>query len=62
MDDKEKSRERPRTEGAKRQIPPSAGETGGSERIAKRLARAGISSRREAEALIADGRVRVNGT
>ncbi|MBN9079252.1 MAG: pseudouridine synthase [Rhizobiales bacterium] len=32
-----------------------------SERIAKRLARAGISSRREAEALIAAGRVRVNG-
>jgi 23S rRNA pseudouridine2605 synthase len=31
------------------------------ERIAKRLARAGISSRRDAEALIADGRVRVNG-
>ncbi len=31
------------------------------ERIAKRLARAGISSRREAESLITDGRVRVNG-
>ncbi|GHD14069.1 pseudouridine synthase [Tianweitania populi] len=31
------------------------------ERIAKRLARAGISSRRDAEALIADGRIRVNG-
>ena len=31
------------------------------ERIAKRLARAGVSSRREAEALIADGRVKVNG-
>ncbi|MBX3576420.1 MAG: pseudouridine synthase [Rhizobiaceae bacterium] len=39
-------------------------ETGASEegeRIAKRLARAGIASRRDAEALIADGRVRVNG-
>ena len=35
------------------------GET--SERIAKRLARAGISSRRDAELLIADGRVTVNG-
>ena len=46
MDDKEKSKERGRPEG---------------ERIAKRLARAGISSRREAEALIAAGRVRVNG-
>jgi 23S rRNA pseudouridine2605 synthase len=32
-----------------------------SERIARRLARAGIASRRDAEALIADGRVRVNG-
>jgi len=31
------------------------------ERIAKRLARAGIASRREAESLIAAGRVRVNG-
>ena len=32
------------------------------ERIAKRLARAGIASRRDAEALIAAGRVKVNGT
>lgn len=32
-----------------------------AERIAKRLARAGICSRREAEALIQQGRVRVNG-
>lgn len=32
-----------------------------TERIAKRLARAGISSRRDAELLIADGRVAVNG-
>ncbi|WP_306119476.1 MULTISPECIES: pseudouridine synthase [unclassified Roseitalea] len=32
-----------------------------SERIAKRLARAGVASRREAEGLIAAGRVRVNG-
>ena len=31
------------------------------ERIAKRLARAGISSRRDAEELIAAGRVKVNG-
>jgi 23S rRNA pseudouridine2605 synthase len=34
-------------------------ETG--ERIAKRLARAGVASRRDAEALIEDGRVRLNG-
>ena len=32
-----------------------------SERIAKRLARAGIASRRDAEELIAAGRVKVNG-
>ncbi|MDW6024094.1 pseudouridine synthase [Mesorhizobium sp. BAC0120] len=32
-----------------------------TERIAKRLARAGIASRRDAEALIVDGRVKVNG-
>lgn len=31
------------------------------ERIAKRLARAGVASRRDAEAMIAEGRVRVNG-
>ncbi|KAA0972206.1 pseudouridine synthase [Aureimonas fodinaquatilis] len=33
----------------------------GSMRIAKRLARAGISSRRDAEGMIADGRVSLNG-
>mgnify|MGYP001796476009 CR=1 FL=1 len=33
----------------------------GTERIAKRLARAGVASRREAERVIAAGRVRVNG-
>ncbi|MEM9779593.1 MAG: pseudouridine synthase [Pseudomonadota bacterium] len=32
-----------------------------SERIAKRLARAGVASRRGAEVMIAEGRVRVNG-
>jgi 23S rRNA pseudouridine2605 synthase len=38
------------------EAPPEAGE-----RIAKRLARAGIASRRDAEELIAAGRVKVNG-
>ncbi|WP_246333358.1 pseudouridine synthase [Aureimonas mangrovi] len=40
-----------------------SGETAGdgSMRIAKRLARAGIASRRDAEGMIADGRVRLNG-
>jgi 23S rRNA pseudouridine2605 synthase len=33
----------------------------GAERIAKRLARAGIASRRDAEKLIAEGRVKVDG-
>ena len=36
--------------------------TASSERIAKRIARAGICSRREAEARIIDGRVTVNGS
>jgi 23S rRNA pseudouridine2605 synthase len=36
-------------------------ETPGGERIAKRIARAGVCSRRDAERLIAEGRVAVNG-
>ena len=36
-------------------------ETVGTMRIAKRLARAGIASRRDAEGMIADGRVKLNG-
>ncbi|MDQ2105383.1 pseudouridine synthase, partial [Azospirillum sp. C340-1] len=39
-----------------------AGEPDAGERIAKRLARAGLCSRRDAERWIADGRVAVNGT
>lgn len=35
--------------------------TGGEERIARRLARAGVASRRDAEEMIAAGRVSVNG-
>ncbi|MBP0438623.1 pseudouridine synthase [Tianweitania sediminis] len=45
---------------ATRREPEAENPTSG-ERIAKRLARAGISSRRDAEALIADGRIKVNG-
>jgi 23S rRNA pseudouridine2605 synthase len=40
---------------------PAAEQVAPPERIARRLARAGIASRRDAEALIAAGRVRVNG-
>lgn len=36
-------------------------ESGAGERIAKRLARAGVASRRDAEAMISEGRVKVNG-
>lgn len=39
----------------------SAAERAGRERIAKRLARAGIASRREAERMIAAGRIAVDG-
>ncbi|RWC67776.1 MAG: RNA pseudouridine synthase, partial [Mesorhizobium sp.] len=40
---------------------PSEAAPEAGERIAKRLARAGIASRRDAEELIAAGRVKVNG-
>jgi 23S rRNA pseudouridine2605 synthase len=52
-DDKTKKR------GKARQAEEARQEAG--ERIAKRLSRAGVASRRDAEALIADGRIRVNG-
>src|SRR5690606_34162973 len=35
--------------------------TGGEERVARRLARVGVASRRDAEEMIAAGRVSVNG-
>ncbi|WP_246727798.1 pseudouridine synthase [Chelativorans sp. Marseille-P2723] len=47
-------------DGASRQAI-GAGEAGAGERIAKRLARVGVASRRDAEAMVAAGRVRVNG-
>ena len=59
-DDKDRAAPRPgrreRAEGPAE----TAGEAG-SERIARRLARAGVSSRRDAEAMIADGRITLNG-
>ncbi|MGH6921523.1 MAG: S4 domain-containing protein, partial [Geminicoccaceae bacterium] len=39
-----------------------AGSEGGAERVAKRIARAGVCSRRDAERWIAEGRVAVDGT
>ncbi|MCB8836964.1 pseudouridine synthase [Aurantimonas sp. VKM B-3413] len=53
-----------RTERAELTETPIAGETAASQepmRIARRLARAGLASRRDAEAMIAEGRVSVNG-
>ena len=51
--------ERPRTDRRRTDPPPAAEESG--ERIAKRLARAGIASRRDAERMIEAGRVQLNG-
>ncbi|WP_375566645.1 pseudouridine synthase [Oceaniradius stylonematis] len=48
----------PRPDPAPAEIPETARP---EERIAKRLARAGVASRRQAEGLIADGRISVNG-
>lgn len=39
----------------------ASSEASGTMRIAKRLARAGVASRRDAEGMIADGRVKLNG-
>ena len=44
-----------------REHSPGADAPGGAERIAKRLARAGVASRRDAEEMIAAGRVKLNG-
>jgi len=44
-----------------RRSPASGGGSTGSERVAKAIARAGLASRREAEAWIAAGRVAING-
>jgi 23S rRNA pseudouridine2605 synthase len=41
--------------------PPASGDDRQGERIARRMARAGVASRRDAETMIADGRVSVNG-
>ncbi len=55
--------DRPKRDGERNRFgkPVEPAEDATGERIAKRLARAGIASRRDAEALIAAGRVTVNG-
>jgi len=52
---------RPRPARREREEPAAAVAESGGERIARRLARAGVSSRRDAEAMIAAGRVTLNG-
>lgn len=47
--------------GSETELNKTSGESSAPERIAKRMARAGLCSRREAERWITDGRVRVNG-
>ena len=51
----------PRADGAAKPEGTTAGAQAGGERIAKRMARAGLCSRREAEAWIVAGRVSVDG-
>ena len=57
----------PRRQSARRHAVPAtpqaskAGGSGGPQRIAKLLARAGVASRREVERMIADGRIALNG-
>lgn len=59
--DKPSSDVRPRPPRERSDAAPMGDEAPAQERIAKRLARAGVASRRQAEALIVDGRVTVNG-
>ena len=56
-----KTRGREEVKGSARDQPSLNGKDAGKERIAKFLARAGIASRRDAEKLIAEGRVVMNG-
>jgi len=57
---KRSASDKPTKAAARAEAAPEAGAVAG-ERIAKRLARAGVASRRDAEAMIAEGRVKVNG-
>ncbi|MCQ0989557.1 pseudouridine synthase [Jiella marina] len=64
-DDRKRGGDRPRKDGGRSAPAPKvleeAGIAGETMRIARRLARAGVASRRDAEAMIAEGRVAVNG-
>ena len=61
-DDRAPSRGRDDRQGPRRPLEDEAASgQQGDMRIARRLARAGVSSRRDAEAMIVDGRVKVNG-
>src|SRR3954471_13916210 len=51
----------PKQHKGRRAVPAKPQETGGPQRIAKLLARAGIASRREVERMIAEGRIALNG-
>src|SRR5213080_396611 len=51
----------PKPHKGRRAVPAEPQDSGGPQRIAKLLARAGIASRREVERMIAEGRIALNG-
>jgi 23S rRNA pseudouridine2605 synthase len=51
----------PQQRKGRRAVPSEPQEPGGTQRIAKLLARAGVASRREVERMIAEGRIALNG-
>lgn len=59
--DRPNDSKREKKPGKGRDATPNDADKAGAERIAKRLARAGVASRRDAEAMIEAGRVSVNG-
>ena len=59
--DRPNDSKREKKPGKERDATPNDADKAGAERIAKRLARAGVASRRDAEAMIEAGRVSVNG-
>src|SRR5437868_15184485 len=51
----------PKPHKSRRAVPAEPQDSGGPQRIAKLLARAGVASRREIERMIAEGRIALNG-